>query len=120
MLHLHANKGVRFCDGLTRRDFLRVGALGAGAVGLSLSDLALGAAERRDVNCILLFLVGGPGHLDTFDLKPDAPAEVRGPFRPVRTRAPGVYVCTHLPLLAGAADRATLLRSVHHPAPPLP
>src|SRR5262249_52195467 len=65
---------------------------------------------------ILLFLVGGPGHLDTFDPKPDAPAEVRGPFRPIRTRAPGVDVCEHLPLLAGVADRVALVRSVHHTA----
>src|SRR5437660_11053704 len=101
MLQFEANKGVEFCDGLTRRDFRRAGALSAGAVGLSLAELAqLRAAPGRakDVNCILPFLVGGPGQLDTWDLKPDAPGEVRGPFRPVRTNVPGVEICEHFPL----------------------
>ena len=118
MLSLEGDKGVRFCDGLTRRDFLRVGALGAGAVGLSLGDL--GAAEKsKDIHCILLFLVGGPSQLDTWDLKPDAPAEVRGPFRPIKTNAPGVEICEHFPLMARQADRYAILRSVHHKAAPI-
>jgi uncharacterized protein (DUF1501 family) len=120
MLQFDGEKGVRFCDGLTRRDFLRVGALGAGAVGLSLADLgALGAEASKDVNCILLFLVGGPSHLDTFDPKPDAPAEVRGPFRPIKTNAPGVELSEHFPLMAGMADRYAVVRSVHHTAAPI-
>jgi hypothetical protein len=85
MLQFQGKKGVEFCDGLTRRDFLRVGSLTAGAVGLSLADLAhlprAGAAGDRDLNCILLFLVGGPSHLDTWDLKPAAPDGVRGSGR---------------------------------------
>src|SRR6516162_1464961 len=108
MLQFEAKKGVEFCDGLTRRDFLRAGALSAGAVGLSLADLArLEAAPNRsnDINCILLFLVGGPSHLDTWDLKPGAPAEVRGPFRPARTSVPGVEICEHFPLTAARAER---------------
>src|SRR5438270_3743261 len=103
MLQFEAKKGVEFCDGLTRRDFLRAGALSAGAVGLSLADLArLRAApgRSREVNCILLFLVGGPSHLDTWDLKPDAPSEVRGPFRPTRTNVPGVEISEHFPRMA--------------------
>jgi uncharacterized protein (DUF1501 family) len=122
MLQFEANKGVEFCDGLTRRDFLRVGALSAGAVGLSLADLTqLQAAPQRsgDVNCILLFLVGGPSHLDTWDLKPHAPAEVRGPFRPTRTNVPGVEICEHFPLMAKMADRYAILRSVHHEEAPI-
>jgi hypothetical protein len=122
MLQFEANKGVEFCDGLTRRDFLRAGALSAGAVGLSLADLAqLQAAPNRskDVNCILLFLVGGPSHLDTWDLKPDAPAEVRGPFRPTRTNVPGVDICEHFPLMATRADRFAVVRSVHHREAPI-
>jgi uncharacterized protein (DUF1501 family) len=121
MLQVEGKKNVEFCDGLTRRDFLRAGALGAGAVGLTLADLAglHGAAAGGDVNCILLFLVGGPGHLDTWDLKPDAPAEVRGPFRPIRTNVPGIEICEHLPLLARRADRWALVRSVHHDAAPV-
>jgi uncharacterized protein (DUF1501 family) len=106
---------------LTRRDFLRVGALGAGAVGLSLADLgAVKAADKsKGVNCILLFLVGGPSQLDTWDLKPDAPDNVRGPFRPIKTNAPGVEICEHFPLMAQMADRYAILRSVHHTAAPI-
>ncbi len=118
MLNFEGGKGVRFCDGLTRRDFLKVGALSAGAVALSLTDLH--AAERsKDVNCILLFLVGGPSQLDTWDLKPDAPDNVRGPFRPIRTNVPGVEICEHFPLMAKTADRYAILRSVHHKAAPI-
>ncbi|HXG13314.1 MAG TPA: DUF1501 domain-containing protein [Gemmataceae bacterium] len=121
MLTLNATKGVEFCDGLTRRDFLRVGALSAGAVGLSLADLArLDAADRSgEINCILLFLVGGPSHLDTWDPKPDAPANVRGPFRPIKTNVPGVEICEHFPFMARMADRYAIVRSVHHTAAPI-
>jgi uncharacterized protein (DUF1501 family) len=122
MLQFEAKKGVEFCDGLTRRDFLRAGALSAGAIGLSLADLAgLQAAPGRstDINCILLFLVGGPSQLDTWDLKPHAPSEVRGPFRPIRTNAPGVEICEHFPLMAARADRYAIVRSVHHTEAPI-
>jgi uncharacterized protein (DUF1501 family) len=122
MLQFEASKGVEFCDGLTRRDFLRAGALAAGTVGLSLADLTqLQAAPGRskDINCILLFLVGGPSHLDTWDLKPDAPSEVRGPFRPIRTNVPGIQICEHFPLMATMADRYAIVRSVHHREAPI-
>jgi uncharacterized protein (DUF1501 family) len=122
MLQFEASKGVEFCDGLTRRDFLRAGALSAGAIGLSLADLAqlqAALARPKDVNCILLFLVGGPSHLDTWDLKPGAPSEVRGPFRPTRTNVPGVEICEHFPLMAKMADRYAIVRSVHHPEAPI-
>src|SRR6516162_3610705 len=106
MIQFEAKKGVQLCDGLTRRDFLRAGALSAGAVGLSLADLGqLQAApdQRRDINCILLLLVGGPSQLDTWDLKSDAPSEVRGPFSPIRTNVPGIEICEHFPLMATMA-----------------
>jgi hypothetical protein len=122
MLQFEGDKGVRFCDGLTRRDFLRVGALGAGAVGLSLTDLTRLQARPdrpRDLTCILLFLVGGPSQLDTWDLKPDAPDTVRGPFRPIKTNVPGVDIGEHFPLMARMADRYALVRSVHHKAAPI-
>jgi uncharacterized protein (DUF1501 family) len=121
MLTFHGKKGVEFCDGLTRRDFLKAGALSAGAVGLSLSDLTQveGAGRSRDVSCILLFLVGGPSQLDTWDLKPDAPENVRGPFRPIRTNVPGVAIGEHFPLMARMADRYAIVRSVHHTAAPI-
>jgi hypothetical protein len=101
--------------GVSRRDFLRTGSLGA--AGLSLAGVQ--AAPTKDVNCILLFLVGGPSQLETFDLKPDAPSHVRGPFRPVRTNVPGVDLCEHLPLMATMADRFAVLRSVHHTSAPI-
>src|SRR5262249_21209223 len=122
MLQFNGKKGVRSCDGLTRRDFLRAGALSAGAVGLSLTELAQPALARtapRDVNCILLFLVGGPSHLDTWDLKPNAPADIRGPFRPVHTNVPGIDIGEHFPLMATMADRFAIVRSVHHDEAPI-
>ncbi|MCI0463730.1 MAG: DUF1501 domain-containing protein [Gemmataceae bacterium] len=124
MLQFESKKGVEFCDGLTRRDFLRVGTLSAGAVGLSLADLArlqfAGAAESSGgINCILLFLVGGPSHLDTWDLKPAAPAAIRGPFQPIPTNVPGIDIGEHFPLMARRAERYALLRSVHHPVAPI-
>jgi uncharacterized protein (DUF1501 family) len=123
MLQFESKKGVTSCDGVTRRDFLRVGALSAGAVGLSLTDLnLLGAAPsfgNGDVNCILLFLVGGPSQLDTWDLKPEAPTDIRGPFRPMRTNVPGIHLCEHFPRMARLADRFAIVRSVHHDAAPI-
>ena len=92
MLRLDAERSVSFCDGLTRRDFLHAGALAP--LGLTLPGF-LAARETRkdsDVNCIMLFLVGGPSHIDTFDPKPDAPAEIRGPFKPIATRVPGLRI----------------------------
>jgi len=122
MLNFASKKGVRFCDGVTRRDFLRIGALAGGSVGLSLADLnKLKAAGSRggDINCILLFLVGAPSQLDTWDLKPNAPDNVRGPFRPIQTNVPGVQISEHFPQMAQMADRYALIRSVYHRAAPI-
>src|SRR5262249_11901493 len=102
MLRLDADRAVHFCDGLTRRDFLHAGAVSV--LGLTLTDLfAQRAAARvpdRDVNCIMLFLVGGPSHIDTWDPKPEAPTEVRGPFRPIATNIPGMYLSEIFPRMA--------------------
>src|ERR1700756_2999953 len=99
MLQFESEKGVTSCDGFTRRDFLRLGSLAAGTVALSLADLARlesrAANASTDINCILLFLVGGPSQLDTWDLKPDAPDTVRGPFRPIQTNVPGIALGEH-------------------------
>jgi hypothetical protein len=122
MLSFEASKGVQQCNGLTRRDFLRVGALTAGAAGFSLADLArLQGVEssRGDLNCILLFLVGGPSQLDTWDPKPEAPENVRGPFRPISTNVPGIQISEHFPLMARMADRYAILRSIHHDSAPI-
>jgi hypothetical protein len=120
MLNFQSKRPVRFCDGLTRRDFLRVGTLGAGAAALTLADLHGAQPSARDgVNCILLFLVGGPSQLDTWDLKPNAPSNIRGPFQPIRTTVPGMDLCEHFPLMAQQAERFALVRSVHHQEVPI-
>ncbi|MBM4070998.1 MAG: DUF1501 domain-containing protein [Planctomycetes bacterium] len=112
------------CSGpLDRRSWLRIGGLSLGALvsGLQPSLARLLAAEAagrgglsRDFSVILFWANGGPSHLDLFDLKPNAPAEIRGPFRPIRTRVPGMEITELLPTLAGMADRFTLVRSLHH------
>jgi uncharacterized protein (DUF1501 family) len=110
---------VRTHAGLSRRTLLRVGVLGM--AGLTLPDLLrlrARAAEQgqrpRDTSVIQVFLEGGPSHLDTFDPKPDAPAEFRGEFRPIVGNIPGVAVCELMPRLALVLDRVAILRSVHH------
>lgn len=123
MLSFESNRGVRFCDGMTRRDFLRAGSLAAGGIGLSLADLnhlqASGATPGSDINCIVLFLVGAPSQLDTWDLKPAAPDNVRGPFRPINTNVPGMQICEHFPHMSRMADKYAILRSVYHRAAPI-
>jgi Protein of unknown function (DUF1501) len=96
-----------------RRDCLRIGSLTA--LGLTLGELRLRAAEPKAKSCILLWLDGGPSHLETFDLKPDAPAEVRGPFQPIKTVVSGMEICELLPSTAKVADRVAIVRSVTSP-----
>ncbi len=96
---------------------MRTGA--AGAIGLTLGDLVSARARAAGASpparaVIVLWLWGGPSHLDTFDMKPDAPAEYRGPFEPIATAVPGLHVCELLPGLARRADRFALLRAMHH------
>src|SRR5262249_33237660 len=118
MLRLDASRAVSFCDGLTRRDFLHVGALST--LGLTLpgwmAHRAAGADPDRDINCIMLFLVGGPSHIDTWDPKPQAPAEIRGPFQPIATNVPGIRISEIFPKMAKHADKFSLIRSVYHTA----
>jgi hypothetical protein len=113
MLHL-CGPGSRLCDGLTRREFLRVGGLGLG--GLTLPGLLAARAGQpaRARSCIQLFMWGGPSQHETFDLKPDAPDGVRGAFRPIATSVPGIHICEHLPRLARTANRYAIVRSVTH------
>jgi len=106
----------RTCDGVTRRDFVKLGAAGA---GLNLAGyLRLAAAGQLQPNraesAIFINLLGGPSHLDTFDMKPHAPREYRGLFQPIRTKVSGVEFCEHLPRLAGCADKFAIVRGVSH------
>lgn len=111
------------CDGLTRREALRAGSLGF--LGLTLPHLltsSQAAHSARSVSgfgkaksCILLYLYGAPSQLETFDLKPDAPSDVKSQFKPIATRLPGVHICEHLPRTAQLLDRVTLIRSLTSP-----
>ena len=109
------------CDGVTRRDFVRVG--GLTAFGLGLADLvrvrdsvtANELTPRKTRSCILIWLDGGPSHLETFDLKPDAPSEVRGPFQPISTAVAGTQICELLPRTAQMLDRIAIIRSMTSP-----
>jgi len=119
MFRLDSEKPVSFCDGLRRRDFLHAGALAF--LGLTLPDFfalkARGAVNTEtDMNCIMLFLVGGPSQLDTWDMKPNAPAEIRGPYRPIKTNVPGIEVSEVFPRMARHADKFALVRTLHHEA----
>jgi hypothetical protein len=118
MIKINAKKPVHFCDGSTRRDFLHAGSLSVLGLGLpAMQALAAnGVAPDRDVNCILLFLVGGPSQLDTWDMKPEAPAEIRGPFRPIATKVPGVQIAEIFPKLSTMMDKVSLVRSVYSTA----
>ncbi len=105
----------RSCDGVSRRDFLRVGSLTA--LGLSLPQFlqarASAAAPGKDVSCILLWLQGGISHIDSFDPKPEAPAEIRGEFGFIASNVPGITLCDPLPMLAQHQDKYAILRSLN-------
>src|SRR5262245_45112073 len=113
----------RCCDGLTRRETLKVGALSLLGGSFHLPGL-LRAEERRPVRArtgkaksvILLYLLGGAATQDMFDLKPNAPVEVRGDFKPMATNVAGIQICEHLPRMAGWMHRAAIVRSVNHKA----
>ena len=103
----------RFCDRVSRRGFLRIGSLAMG--GLAMSDIlraeaAMGSRSHKAV--IMVYLPGGPPHQDMFDLKPDAPAEVRGEFKPIKTNVPGIEICEHMPRLAGMMDKLVPIRTI--------
>src|SRR5262245_54888218 len=107
----------KFCDGMSRRNFLKIGAFGA---GLPLADMlrarahasapAAQASSRKAA--IMIYLPGGPSHMDMYDLKPEAPSEYRGEFRPINTNVPGVQICEHLPRQARMMDRLAVVRSI--------
>src|SRR5262245_1548626 len=123
-VHLGGNdmKRSTFCDGLARRDFLRIGSAGLFGLGLTLPGILEAQARaaappgrrRKDLSLIYLFLHGGLSTIDTWDMKPDAPAEFRGEFKPIRTNVPGIDVCEHLPKMATVTDKVALVRSFRH------
>ena len=118
MLHI-GNQYLPLCSGSSRRSFLQLGA--AAMAGLTLPNWlslqAAGAIDEKKAkirNCITLFLVGSPGHLDTWDMKPDAPEDIRGKFKPISTDVPGVQICEHFPRMARMMDKVALIRSLHY------
>src|SRR5438477_13139786 len=106
--------GSGFCDGISRRDFLKIGGLALG--GFALTDV-LAAEARAGIRSshkaiIMVYLPGGPPHQDMFDLKPDAPADIRGEFKPIKTNVPGIEICELMPKLAGMMDKLVPIRTV--------
>src|SRR5206468_1931319 len=120
MFKVTGNGSITTCDGVTRRDFLQIGALGA--IGLSLSKLAelqaLGATAKGsdEKSCIMIFNLGAPSQIDTWDMKPNAPAEIRGPFKPIKTNNPDIQISEIFPLHAKLADKFSLVRTCYHTA----
>ncbi|MBI1918858.1 MAG: DUF1501 domain-containing protein [Planctomycetes bacterium] len=107
----------RACGGPTRRELLQAG--GAGLLGVTLADVwaaeaAAAVGRQRAKSVIFLYLFGGPSQLDTFDMKPEAPTGIRGPFRPIASRTPGLRICEHLPRLAQLSDRFCVVRTMTH------
>ncbi len=113
MLNVLGQK-FRLCDGIARRDFLRIGALGMG--GLTLPQLlraeAVAGIRRSHKSVIMIYMAGAPSHQDMYDLKMDAPSEIRGEFRPISTNVPGIQITEHMPRLAAIMDKLVPLRSV--------
>jgi hypothetical protein len=108
---------MRLCDGVSRRNFLRIGALGVGASCLTLADIfraearagATGTSQKAVIN---IFLGGGPAHQDLWDLKTEAPAEIRGEFKPIATNVPGIQICEVFPQLAARMDKCAIIRTI--------
>lgn len=119
MLRIDAGSTRAYCDGLHRRSFLQIGVAGMGAAGLGTilaakeASAALGQ-PRKDTSVILLWLDGGPGHMDMYDMKPEAPVEYRGIWSPIPTVVPGMEVTELFPLQAKIADRFSVVRSLYH------
>lgn len=115
MLTLSSGNSFRTCDGITRRDALRIGALGMG--GLSLPQLLTAESQagirQSHKSVIMIYMAGAPPHQDMYDLKMDAPSEIRGEFQPIETNVPGIRICEHMPQMAKVMDKCVPLRSVH-------
>ncbi len=114
MLTIFGKRTPSFCDGVSRRDFLKVGGLSLGGLALPQLFAAESASgiRRSHKAVIMIFLPGGPSHQDMFDLKMDAPSEVRGEFTPISTKVPGIQICEHLPLIARQMDKFAIIRSM--------
>ncbi len=119
MFRLSLGSAGRYCDGASRRSFLQIGMAGMGSLGMSdilRAKAQAGSSSQAETSLILIWLDGGPSHMDTYDPKPDAPAEYRGIWNHIPTNVPGIDISELFPLQAKLADRYSLVRSVHHNA----
>ena len=116
MFKLDLGRSAGYCDGITRRSFLQTGVTGLAALGLPFLSQAKASADAptRDTSVILIWLDGGPGHMDMYDMKPDAPEEYRGIWRPIRTRVPGFDITELYPKQARITNLFSVVRSLHH------
>jgi len=119
MLRIDAGSTPAYCDGMSRRSFVQIGAAGMAAVGLpsilkAKEDSARLGVAKKDTSVILLWLDGGPSHLDLYDLKPQAPVEYRGMWQPIPTNVPGFEISELFPRQARVADKFSIVRSLHH------
>ena len=114
-----SKRSQRYCDGMTRRDFVQLGVAGMASVGLptilrAKEASSQGGSPSKDTAVILLWLDGGPSHMDLYDMKPEAPSEYRGIWSPIKTNVPGIEISELLPHQAKVADKFAILRSLHH------
>ena len=119
MLRIDLGKTNRYCDGRSRRSFLQVGMAGLGSLSLpqllrAKGNAAASGSGGKDTSAILIWLDGGPSHMDLYDMKPDAPPEYRGLWSPIKTNVPGIEISEMLPNQAKIADKFAILRSLHH------
>lgn len=112
MLTLFGKKSGGFCDRQSRRNFIKIGALGMGGLALPQLLRAEGGKGKRHKAIIMVYMPGGPPHQDMYDLKMDAPSEIRGEFKPISTAVPGIRICEHLPRLAKIADKCVFVNSM--------
>lgn len=118
-MRIYGRRSESYCDGLTRRNFLQLGV--AGVASVSLADVMRAKAQsaemgatKKDTAVILLWLDGGPSHIDTYDMKPGAPPEIRGMWRPIKTNVPGIEITEMFPQQAKVADKFSIIRSLYH------
>lgn len=120
MFRIEAGTAGRYCDGMNRRSFVQLGVAGMASIGLSgllrarAASAEVANGQKKSTSAILIWLDGGPGHMDTYDMKPDAPAEFRGLWRPIATNVPGFEITELFPKQAQIADKFSIVRSLHH------
>ena len=123
MFRIESGPAGRYCDGISRRSFVQLGIAGMASVGLSgvlrvreasAATAALPAAAKKSTSAILIWLDGGPGHMDLYDMKPEAPLEYRGIWNPIKTNVPGIEISELFPKQAQVADKFSIVRSLHH------